>query len=306
MDARNAQWIFPTINTLTYRSLLSLTSFLPRKLAFQVARKVGNLRYSKKRLAIELHRDLESALGASPEQIEDWLKRSFELATCEDLESHLYSRVTRETISELIELRGIHHLALALDRGKGVILCSGHVRGHYTFFAALGLLGYKPNVIGHPPVYGPSPIERWFYQRRDTLMQRKLGCRFLLIEPDNFGVAVQAANALKRNEVVTIEIDKTSSRRTVEVRFLDGRVPFPSGPALLAQVTGAPLLNFFVYRPDQWTPQIAEIGPPLYVADDLVSSIQRCARFLEERILQHPAEWYHLWFPKWRLWNYLS
>ena len=295
-------------STILYWFPLLLISFLPRRPAFGIASHVGRLKYRRWRSRIKLQRaNMELRLGASPEQVEGWLERSFELATYEDLECCFYPRMTKENIGGFIEIRGLENLTSALGRGKGVILYSGHVRGHFTFFVALGLLGYRLNLISSPGRSGRNLIESWFYgRRRTTLMEEKLGYRILLMQPPNFGIAVQAANALKRNEGIIIEVDLPLTRQNAEVCFLNGRARFPYGPALLAQVTGAPLLNFYLYRTDKRLPQIAEIGPPFYVSNDLAGAIQHCATQIGDKIFQYPASWNTWLFSKWNLWEGLE
>jgi len=104
-------------------------------------------------------------------------------------------------------------------------------------------------------------------------------------------VALHVSRALKRNEMVGIIIDVSFNERNAEVDFLGGRVQFGAGPAHLARATGAPILPFYVYRPERWHPQVVEIGPPIYASDDPVATMQQCVSSPEERTRQYPADW---------------
>lgn len=279
---------------------LYLISLLPRSAAFSAARWIGRARYRRKRRAIQLNEGFADV--ADRQRVETWVRDSFELASCEDLEACLYPRLREaKNLSKLIEIRGLENLDRVLERGKGAILYSGHVRGHFTLFAALGRLGYKPNLVGRVPGWGHLPAQRRFYEWRDAVLQRSLGCRFVPILNNNPGVAAKAVNALRRNEVVMIEIDKTASQSTAGVRFFNRKEEFPRGPVLIAQASGAPLLSFFLHRTEAWLPLVGEIGPPHHVSSDLAESLQHCASRLEEKIRLHPAMWYHLWLPQWQL-----
>jgi KDO2-lipid IV(A) lauroyltransferase len=163
-------------------------------------------------------------------------------------------------------------------------------------FAALAAHGFKTNIVGHRPVFGPTRLVERLQEQRNTVLEQRFGCRFLFMEEGNFGVAVRAANALRRNEIVVMLIDKTVSAKTVRVRFLGEPSDFPAGPALLAQTTGAALFDFFVHRLPRQQRQIAEIGPPI-AETDVEAATQECAHRLEAHIVRQPEQWYHLWSP---------
>jgi lauroyl/myristoyl acyltransferase len=286
----------PTPADYAYDLFLRAGARLPPKLGYAAARVVGRIRHRARRNSVELNADLRRLVDAPEQEWETWVQRSFELATSEDLEAYLLGRSSRESVRGLLDLKGIDHLRAALDRGRGAILFSGHIRGHHLVFAALAARGYKTNIVGHPPIFGPTRMVERLQEQRNELLEERFGCRFLFMEQGNFGVAVRAANALRRNEVVIMMIDKTVSANTASVRFLGQTSDFPAGPAVLAQATGAPLLDFFVYRPDRWQPQRAEIGPPIVVTD-VETAMQECARRLEAHIVRRPEQWYHLWSP---------
>jgi len=289
------------LNTLAYQGFLKLCSYLPLRRAFWIARMVGALRYRRRRKDTEPNPKL--AAKASADQVVAWVKRSSELLVCEDLENHLFSRIGKENIHELIEVRGLENLDAALSRGKGAILYSGHVRGHFTFFAALGLLGYIVNIIGRHLSRGAYWLDGRLQDRRVANLRERAGCRFLWAQASNFAVAAKAYNALRSNQVAAIEIDKALFTRTEEVDFLGGKEAFPTGPAILAQTSGAPLLNFFIHRPEEQLPQIAEIGAPYYVSEDVRVATQHCASSLEQGILRYPAQWNHVCYPRWGIWK---
>src|SRR5712692_1502041 len=304
---RASRFLF-AVNTLFYEFFMFLASLLPQGLAFRIARQVGTLRYKRRRHGVRCYEArIASVLQVTSEQAESCLKRSFELAACEDLERRLYPGITRESILKLIEIRGLESLGSALDRRGGAILYSPHVRGEFTAFAALGLLGYKPHVVGRPPwCLDEHRMERRLYESRNAHLRPRADCDFMWMHPTNFGVAVQAAHALARNEVVTVAIDNTFFEQNVEARFLNRVGRFPSGPILMSQTSRAPLLSLFIHRENNWTPQIADIGPPFYASEDIVGSVQHCVSQLEEKILQHPSSW-SLWlFPEWRWWDGLG
>ena len=295
-------WLMRAGILILYWGCLMLASFLPLRWSFGIARRIGRLTYWRRRRAVEREMaTMGPRLGLTPEQTDSTARRAFENASSEDLELCLYSRLSKENFGKLIEIRGLENISKALNDGRGAILYSGHLRGFATLGATWGLLGYKVNHIDRGPrtESREHPIDHCFYQWRRRVIQDKPGIRFLLASETNYSVALQAAKALQRNEIVTVLIDLPLSKRTVEVDFLGMRATFPAGPAVIARSTGAPLLNFYVYRPHTWGPLVAEIGPPYHASQNLTVTMQHCASRLEERILQHPADWATWLFPNW-------
>jgi lauroyl/myristoyl acyltransferase len=309
----NKSVFFPSVSTMPPASLLlkrvnglvrfwvlsQLLRFVPLTLSYKIGRWHGRWTYRRRRASLEPHAfEMQRRLGASRAQVEEWLERHFELAASEKLDAHLYHRMGAEGIQRLIEIRGLEHLNSALERGSGAILYSGHVTGHFTFFVGLGLQGFPLNMIGFP-----EDLEQWTANRRNGFMERRLGFQFLRMHTANFGIAVKAANALRRNGIVTIEIDQTESRPKVEVEFMGGPGYFPTGAALIAQASGAPLLPFWINRPESWLPQIAEIGEPYYVSGDVTDAVRHCAAVLESSIVADPPSWHPWLFSRRLVWQ---
>ena len=267
---------------------------LPRKMGYRTAAGLARRRFRSRRSQLALRiGEMESLLGADRDTVERWLERAFESGASEQLDVSVHHRMTQQNVTRFGQVEGAEHLQWALRQGRGAILVSGHVYGLFTFFVALALRGLRVNMLTLPPNREPAAF-RGFKRRRFEYLTDQLGIRPLSIETSNFAVAVQARNALSRNELVTIVIDQSSSKPLVDVDFLSGRAQFPLGPALLAQASGAPLLPFWIHRPDGWRPQIAEIGEPLFVEADLEAAVARCAAWLEGRILADPPSW-SLW-----------
>jgi lauroyl/myristoyl acyltransferase len=205
----------------------------------------------------------------------------------------------RQSVGKFIDIRGIENLDRALERRGGAILCTGHIRGLFIFLVALKLLGYNVNAIRRTPKSAQGPIARWF-NRRMTLVSGAW-CKFLWMERDNLRVAVQAANALRRNEIILVLIDARFGNEAVEADFLNRRLPLTSGHVVLAQACRAPLLSFFVRSSDTGLPRIAEIEEPYYASDDVDASVQHCISRLERKIVDSPVDW--IWFHERDVWS---
>jgi KDO2-lipid IV(A) lauroyltransferase len=217
------------------------------------------------------------ALEASAADAEEWGRRASEIRACDDLDMHYLPRMKGKT-RRLLEIEGLDNLERALAGGRGAILFSGHIRRSQLFFAALSELGHPSTIVG-------------FRRRRDDVIAREFGCRCIWMRAGNFGAAVKAANVLRHNGVVVMLIDQPHEGTTVEARFLGRRMQFTFGPALVAQTTGAPMLDFYVHREDRWVPQIGVIGAPFWADGSLEEAVQLCVSRFERRVRHYPAQW---------------
>lgn len=289
VPTKRAGWLLGDLKVLLYQVSMFGASLLPPRMAFVVARSLGRARCARKSaLTTPVRREMEQVVGPGA-PTRRWMRRYFEAVACESLEAYMHSALGKERMHELIDVRGLENLDAALARGKGAILCTGHVRGLFTFFVGLHLLGYKLNAVRRHPPGLSGPIGRWF-NRRNTLVRG--ACNFLWMdEGANLRLGMHSAAALNRNEILIMLIDALNVSGSVEVDFLGRRLPLPSGHVVLAQVIGAPLLNFFIYRPEQWFPQVAEIGEPYDAPERIEEGVQHCVTRLEQDIRRHPSDW---------------
>jgi KDO2-lipid IV(A) lauroyltransferase len=116
--------------------------------------------------------------------------------------------------------------------------------------------------------------------------------------------ALQIRRLLAQNHLVAMLLDRHLGRDRVDVTFFGRPTPFLRSPAMIAQMSGAPLLPAFVVRRadgrfDGW------FGEPVYVdraraTDDAIqSATQAFAQQLETQIRLHP----HLWYQFYRYWD---
>ena len=286
--------------TILYHSLLWSLSFCPPEWGFGIAKHLGRTKYEllgKKREP--LRREMEVGLGTTREESVKHATRVYELALWEDLESHFYSHIDRRSIERLIQIRGLENLDTALLGGKGAILCTGHIRGLFIFIIALSLMGYKVNVIRRAPRRVQGPVGRWL-NRRMTLIDSGR-CNYLWMHENNLGVAVQAGNALRRQELVIVLIDARFGSEAQTVHLLQHVLPLPTGHIVMAQACAVPLINFFVHTSEAGLPRIAELDEPYYPTTDVAADVQYCVSTLERNIQRSPADW--MWYPEREVWS---
>src|SRR5262249_719278 len=148
---------------------------------------------------------LANRFQTTPSEAAAWVRRSYELIACEDLEGWLFPRLSRDNLGKLLTFEGMENLANALAQGKGSVPWGGHVRSGFRFLISLGLLGYRLTVLKRERALG-NWVERWFFGQRVRMME-KLGYATYFTHPPNPFVATRALNALKRNEIVFALMD---------------------------------------------------------------------------------------------------
>jgi lauroyl/myristoyl acyltransferase len=287
---------------------------MPAALGYRIACWRGDLLFwcqAGKRT--ELARNVRLVLGnelspaAAQRVVRDW----FRLLSCSTVDVKRLRRGARP-LRRLVEIRGQEHLEAALAAGKGAILCSAHFGSHASGLSVLHASGFPVTHIGrwdHNYNYdyranynvriGVSSAEGWFWEvvyARPLLRYRQRPN----IEPwpGRPQVAMQAAAALRANEVVSISIDAppldNERARAVDVPFLGHRTQLLPGVAAIAQLTGAPVLMGFLYRGADYRHQVWEISAPVPLDGETATVFGRCAAEVDAAIQRSPAHW-NLW-----------
>jgi Kdo2-lipid IVA lauroyltransferase/acyltransferase len=282
-----------------------LLALLPARLAYRAACWRGDWTFwSAPAKRGEVTRHLRQVLGDELGQAEaKRLARDvFRIRTCEIIDL-MRLRGQARSLRGLVEVRGREHLDAALAEGKGAILCSPHSGSYICAFSLLHADGFPLTSIGrwwwnYPP--GQSSVTRrmWdFVYARRVLRHRQRPS----IEPwpGRVQVAVQAAAALRDNEVVTICSDapplEAERSRAVEVPFLGRQASLLPGLVGLARLTGAPVLMASVHRAADYRHQVLEISPPLSMEGDPAAAFARCVAAMDAAVRANPAEW-DFWF----------
>ena len=190
-----------------------------------------------------------------------------------------------------------HRFDELLAEGRGVILVGGHFGNWELGGLAIRLLrGYPLTVVGRPE---PSPIVDEFRRR----MRDGLGIETLQIGR-MLETALQIRRALGENGVVAMLLDRHLGRDRIEVTFFGRPTLFLRSPAMIAYLSGAPMLpSFMIRRPDGRFAGVCgeSIRPDMSLSPDesVLAMTQAFAAELERRISEHPHLWYQF-YPYWR------
>lgn len=252
----------------------------------------------------EVANNLRRVLGAelSDHEAERMTRDIFRMRTCIVIDV-MRMRGKGRALRKLVEIRGLEHLDAALAGGKGAILCTPHLGSYLCAFSLIQRRGYPVTTIGrwwwHYPPGASSIVTRMWdlvYGKRVLRHRQRPN-----IEPypGRFQSAVQAANILRDNEVVTICSDApplaAELPRTIEVPFLSARARLVPGVVYLAQATGAPVLMTTIHRLPDYRHQVLEISPPMPMDGDPATVLARCAAAMDAAIRANPTEW-DMWY----------
>ena len=183
-----------------------------------------------------------------------------------------------------------------LAEGRGVIVVGGHFGNWELGGVALRLLrGYPVSVVGRPEA---SPAVGVLRQR----MRESLGIETIEIG-QMLDTALQIRRVLAANGIVAMLIDRCLGRDRVEVSFFGRPTQFLRSPAMIALLSGAPMLPSYMLRQADGR-FMGVCGDPVRVDRTLPTdegvrvATQHLATQLEARIRADP----HLWYQFYRYW----
>ena len=155
-------------------------------------------------------------------------------------------------------VQGIEHLQAVLQAPRGFVVATAHL-GNWEFAGRLlSTYGRRIHVL-MAPEQDPA-IQRFLRER----MQEADLC---FVTNDSSAVFVKLLMALRRGDVVAVQMDRATGHRSdVTVPFFGTPAVFPLGPFLLARAAQVPVLPCFcVMRPDAgyeiWIDQAIPVAP---------------------------------------------
>jgi lauroyl/myristoyl acyltransferase len=178
-------------------------------------------------------------------------------------------------------IHGVENLHSTRDAGRGGILALAHF-GSWDIAASMALAAGHPVTTVMAPVGTPSITALLAWSRKVKQME--------LFAPE--AAARGLLRALRQGRWVAILVDIPEGGPTTVVRFCNGPVQFSTGPALLARLTGAPLVPISCWRTE--TGYHVDVRTPFHPGpdDDDHAITQKLASILEPEILAVPDQWY--------------
>lgn len=186
----------------------------------------------------------------------------------------------------------------AVDEGNGLIVLSAHVGNPDLGAAAFhGRIQRKVNVLLYA---GPS--DPYLRLVRDVAPERAPA--IIALNDGEQHASIRAIKALRRGEVVAMKADRVVDTRTVRVPFLDGEIAVPTGPFLVAALSGAPMIVLGCFKESARGYRVIATAPRVLRftgRDDRDADLARWAaafaRELEGWVRRYPAQWYQFHDP---------
>jgi phosphatidylinositol dimannoside acyltransferase len=209
-------------------------------------------------------------------------------------ESFRLPAIGPEELDRGLTLDGYEHVEESLARGVGPMLVLPHL-GSWEWCAYWLTRVRKVPVTAVVERLEPPELFDWFVEFR-----QRIGMQIVPLGPD---AGRSIVSAIKQAHVIALLCDRDIGGGGTEVTFFGEKTTLPSGPAVLALRTGAPLIPTGVY--DQGGGHHhAVVRPPIPVErrgsfrDDVARITQDMADELEGLIRRAPEQW-HLLQPNW-------
>jgi len=276
------------------RWVATIVGFLPASLAYGVAQLRADLLSSLADSRKGKTACLELLFGdkLSPDDRREMAREYFRVRSCEPIDTVRLFGDGRRLLG-LVEVRGLEHLKAAHAAGRGAVICSAHLSAPRVCFSIIGALGFPIRVVARW-TYGSDrdlKYEGGWLQRRSLHLHGPNIAR----ASNSYMVAVQAAQALRRNEFVGIMVDSpvgpSDPSRPSKFAFLGRTISLVPGATTIAYLTGSPIVPALLLRSSDCRHQVLQVMPPIHVADDPRQAFVRCLAVIEDTISRFPAQW---------------
>lgn len=191
------------------------------------------------------------------------------------------------TILEHMDVQGVEHLQAARDAGHGMIIALPHL-GNWDIAAPV-LARERISVTAVVESFPRPWLTEWIDRQRRSVGMEVLARR-------NIWSTALLAKRLKAGHAVALVCDRDLSGSGVPVSFFGEVTTLPRGPAVLSELTGAPILPAAVYFHPCRGHRVLILPPlkPPSIQDRqerLGEISQRLATIFEALIRSAPTQW---------------
>lgn len=288
---RPRQWYTHAYNRLFfYRLIAGCAAWLPRTVCLRLAGGVAQV------FCRAMPREYQAVRGnlahvipaVSPEELEQQTQQVFGnfARVFVDLLS-LNRRMVLRPQEQGPRVHGLQHLQQILQAPRGFIAATAHLGNWELAGRLLSAYGRRVHILMAPEQ--DAAIQRFLRAGMDETAMR-------FVSNDGSTVFVQLLMALRRGEVVAVQMDRATGHRSdVAVPFFGSPAYFPLGPFLLARAAQVPVLPCFcLMRSD--TQYDIWVDAPIAVAHGQEeAALQQMIRVLERYITMAPNQWYNFY-----------
>jgi KDO2-lipid IV(A) lauroyltransferase len=283
MRERLEFWLVLAVARALGRLPRGLARLLSGLLAWSVYRLHGRLRRVGER-------NLELALPElSREERNRILKGVFRHLGWQLVEFCRMTHYTAENTRNWMRTEGLEHYLAAKERGKGVLIVTGHLGAWELSSFYHSLMGYPMSMVARP--LDNRPLDRFVNGIR-CLHGNRVLCK------DDFARGL--LTAMRQGETVGILMDTNMTPPQGEfVEFFGMEACAATGVARIALKTGAAVLPGFMLWEKAEQRYVLHFGPELAFTRtgsaqaDILAATQQCTSAIESWIRRYPDQW--LW-----------
>jgi KDO2-lipid IV(A) lauroyltransferase len=275
---------------LLYLAAWKLIGLLPERMAYKLANFVADQIYRKNGKGIQRLRSNYQRVkpGYSKEELDKLTKLGMRSYMRYWFDTFRLNKWSKERIIKTTKVNDEYLLRDPITNKLGCIVALPHA-GNWdhaaAYFCSTGI-----NLTAVVEKLKPEAIFQKFLDYRQSI-----GIEAISHKEKSIPILTQR---LQDGKLVALVADRDMSRNGVEVEFFDGIAKMPSGPAILAIKTGAPLITAYIgYLStgieiffDQTTP------PPTTGSDSEKIKVitQSIADNFARRIKENPVDWHML------------
>ena len=194
----------------------------------------------------------------------------------------------RRLLKKNLRITGLEHLLKAQNEGSGAIIVSAHF-GNWELAGFLSTFMQNPIATVAKPIKGKPHLYRAIEKTR-----KEVG----FIPIDKSGSAGALVRMLKNGGIIALLVDQRVRRRLrIWSPFFGHQVPTIPSPAVLARLSGSPIIPAFTTRLRPLHHQIM-IEEPILVPrtgnsrEVIADCTQRLNLLIEKHIRTCPAQWF--------------
>jgi len=204
------------------------------------------------------------------------------------IELMYYSRFP-ERVTEKFRVEGRENLDEVLKKGRGAMIVTAHFGNFPVMMLELSQLGYKINVIMRRARDGK--IADYILK-----IMNRVGVHTIYTHPRRECVQ-EAVRVMRNNEILFVLLDQHfGSEGHIMVDFFGQKAATATGPIILAQRTGSPVLMAFAIREKNGYHRVV-IEPEFQVQqarndeEALQHNVERITQTIERYVRAYPQEW---------------
>lgn len=196
----------------------------------------------------------------------------------------------KKVISRFSAIQGREVFDSAYKRGKGIILLAAHIGNWELGGIFFGHTGIPINIVT------AKDEVRAIASIRESV-RNLYNVKTITIDDDPF-FFIDIINALNRNEIVAMLIDRYERENGVLMDFFGELAYFPPGPVLLARNTGCSVLPAFTVmeKGGNYKTAVGSIVDMEFTDDrdmDIHVNLKKIVKVFEQYIREYSDQWYN-------------